>query len=65
MNEDSNIVQLTVAVPCSFCAGHYYGATCDGEGSVIHSTPICDTFDDLEPVDFLEAARLRREGVEH
>ena len=65
MSEETDIIRVTPDHACSFCDGFYFGALHDGEGAVVHSAPICVTYDELDPVDFLEANRLRREGVEH
>lgn len=52
-------------VPCPFCDGEYYAELVDGRCTVVHSMPLCREFDELEVLDFLEAARLRLEGVVH
>ena len=57
--------QLTEEVPCPFCLGKYSGADVDGQGAVCHSMPMCKEFDELNVLDFLEAARLKIEGLVH
>ena len=62
---NNKATQLTDEVPCPFCLGKYSGADVDGKGAVCHSMPMCKEFEELSVLDFLEAARLKLEGVVH
>lgn len=60
--EENYVYTPEVSFPCMFCGGTAgAGHTDSGTPAVVHTLPHCETFEKLDPLDYLRANRLAYE----
>lgn len=60
---DVETFKAQVTFTCPFCKGEVHaGSDAEGRGGVLHTLPMCEKFEAMEPDVFMEAARFKMTG---